>query len=83
MRIRVNQEMGTITIDGVTIDAKLLREICDPAKRLLYRFVRRGGVIYAVTFDETKCIWMDRVDEPSDELSLPVAEELRGGPDGN
>jgi hypothetical protein len=63
MRIRVDEEVGTLEIDGVLLSANVLRELVDPDRRLLFRFQRRGGVIEAIPLDESKVIWIDPPDE--------------------
>jgi hypothetical protein len=63
MRIRFNEEIGTITIDGVVISANVLLELVNPDRRLLFRFERKDGKIQATAFSEEQVLWLDR---PSD-----------------
>jgi len=63
MHIRVDEQVGTISIDGVLISVGVLRELVDPDHRLLFRFQRRGGVIEAIPIGEEKVIWIDPPDE--------------------
>ena len=62
MRIRYNEEIGTIDIDGVVISANVLRELVDPNRRLLFRFEKKNGVIQATAFSESQVIWLEQSD---------------------
>ena len=65
MRIRFSEQLGTIEIDGVLISAGVLKEIVDPDTRLLFGFVRVGGIIKATAIDERSAIWIDP--DPNDQ----------------
>ena len=69
MRIRFNEEIGTLDIDGVIISAAVLREIVDPDRRLLFRFERKGDVIQARVFTEKQCVWIEDPDEITDQTT--------------
>jgi hypothetical protein len=60
MRIRFNEELGTIDIDGVIISASVLRELVNPDRRLLFRFERKDGVIQATAYSEMQILWLDK-----------------------
>lgn len=68
MRIRFNEEIGTLDIDGVIISASVLRELVDPDRRLLFRFERKNGVVQATAYAETQVLWLDR-DEITDQTT--------------
>lgn len=69
MRIRFNEEIGTIEIDGVVISANVLRELVNPDRRLLFRFERKDGIIRATAYSELQCIWIDPPETISDQTT--------------
>jgi hypothetical protein len=83
MRIRFNEEIGTLDIDGVMISAAVLRELVDPDRRLLFRFLRKDGIITAVALDERSVIWIDPVDQvPTDQAIEFGALDQKGNEEG-
>ena len=81
MRIRYNEEIGTIDIDGVIISANVLKELVDPDRRVLIRFQRRDGIIKALVFSESRVIWIDPIEDDEDlEASLGIdKDKIREG----
>ncbi len=69
MRIRLNEEIGIIDIDGVVISANVLRELVNPDRRLLFRFMKKDGVISATAYTENQCIWIEPPDEIPDQTT--------------
>ena len=67
MRIRFNEEIGTLDIDGTLISASVLRELVDPDRRLLFRFERLGGVIQATAYSENQIVWLEKSDVDGDQ----------------
>ncbi len=85
MRIRFNEEVGTITIDGVVISANVLREIVNPDRRVLFRFQRRAGKLTATVYTEKQLIWIDRPDDIDDqtaEIGMVAENGAQGGEQG-
>jgi hypothetical protein len=79
MRIRYDEELGTIEMDGVILSAQVLREIVNPDKRLLFRFERKDGVVYATVHDERTVLWLDAGESmPTAEIGI-TDEKLNGG----
>ena len=72
MRIRFDEEIGIIEIDGVSISAAVLREIVNPDRRLLFRFVRKGNQISAAALDESQVIWLDKEDTDGQTAELGI-----------
>lgn len=72
MRIRFNEELGTLEIDGRMISAAVLREIVDPNRRMLFRFERIDGVIQATAYTEGQVIWIDKERDPDRVATLEV-----------
>ena len=69
MRIRFNEEIGTIDIDGVVISANVLRELVNPDRRLLFRFERKDGVIQATAYGEENVVWLEKPDSILDQTT--------------
>jgi hypothetical protein len=76
LRIRFNEEIGTIDLDGVVISANVLRELVNPDRRLLFRFERKDGVLTATAYSELQVVWLDRPEEIADQTTeFGVADE--------
>lgn len=67
MRIRFDEEIGIIELDGVRISANVLREIVNPDRRVLFRFVREGEVIRTVVYSEADVVWFDKTEDMTDQ----------------
>ena len=63
MRIRFDEELGTLELDGVVISAKVLRELANPDRRALFRFQRKDGIIQAVVYSENEVLWFPKSEE--------------------
>ena len=69
MRIRFNEEIGTLDIDGVLISASVLRELVNPDRRLLFRFERKNGTITCSAYSELQVLWLDREENITDQTT--------------
>ena len=69
MRIRFNEEIGTLDVDGVIISASVLRDLVNPDRRLLFRFQRKDGIITAMALTEKNVVWIDNPDEIADQTT--------------
>jgi hypothetical protein len=54
-----------LVINGMELDAAILREIVSPSKRVLWAFVKQGGDIKPRCYSEDEVIWLT-----SDEVNL-------------
>jgi hypothetical protein len=53
---------STIIVNNLRIDVTLLAAICNPDKRILWRFVYVDGEVKAEPYTEEQVIWIDRSD---------------------
>jgi hypothetical protein len=82
MRIRFNEEIGTLDIDGVIISAAVLRELVNPDNRFLFRFERKDGVIQAKVFTERQCVWIENPDGITDQTAEFGMVDQKGNEEG-
>ena len=57
--VKFNPETCDLTVDGLTVNLEVFAKIFSDNPRLLWRFIRAGGQIDAVAFDERQVIWLD------------------------
>lgn len=71
--VKFNPETGDLTVDGLSVNLEVFAKIFSDNPRLLWRFIRAGGQIDAVAFDERQVIWLDPT--PQSDLESRIASE--------
>jgi hypothetical protein len=60
-RITVRKD-DVLVINGLELDVATLREMLSAKRRVLWAFVRQGGDVRPVCYDETRVIWLTEED---------------------
>lgn len=55
----IDLENLTIEVKGKKVDLAILAYICNPDRRILWRFMEVDGVVRAVPYNEKQVIWID------------------------
>jgi hypothetical protein len=63
-----------LVVDGLELDASILRAMLEPDKRILWAFVRSedGESIQPLAISEERCIWLEPTDLERKELPSGV-----------